>query len=154
MSRDLELTTADAADRHGRAMGLAGLMASLNYALSAASNLYDDPVSEYLELAGNGVLGIGIVIALPMVFFILRRLPPEEKHLYFHPDSYIFEAMRAAGKASLAVTMVSLFVLEFVTGRWEAVPSQFFIRVAIAILIGSFAVAFLTLIRGGDSDAG
>ncbi len=153
MSSTAQMSTPDAADRHARFAGIAGLLVATKYVVSASMHFADGTLLRVLDAAEIGIMAIAILVVAPFIYWKIAKLPRHERGLYFGPDSFVVESMRSARKASWAITMISLFVLEFLSATQSQLPGEFFIQIAIAIIFASFSVSFLYLMRGDGGDA-
>lgn len=147
--------SAEAADRHASLLGVAVLMVALKFAASAGLHFVDGPTAEVLDKI-EIVLALGAaVLVLWILVWKATRLSPQQRRTYFREDSFAFEAMRQARVASWNLTFLTLVVIEIFADDVTSVGPDFFMQVALAVMLGVFGLKFFVLMRdtGGENDA-
>lgn len=146
-----EMSTADVGDHHRRLMALAALSLALMYATSSVTYLVEASVGRYLDVAVIVFVVLTFVPLVPIVVWKARQPPSQEWHLYKGEDGFIADALSRAHIVSWATTLLLLTVFTGIADRWD-LPTEFWIRVALAVMLAVFAIVFLLLSRTGTGD--
>lgn len=145
---------ADAADRHASLLGMALLMIALKFAASAGLHFVDGSTAAVLDKV-ELVLALGAAaLALWIVVWKALRLSPQQRRAYFRTDSFASEALRQARVASWNLTFLTLVILEIFADDVTSVGPDFYVQVALAVLLGAFGLKFFVLMRDtpGEDD--
>ena len=152
MSQAQKSGIADVGDRHRRRAAISMLLMGLALGALAARQWFERGTDERL-LLGLGALTL-IVAAfgffVPIIVWKVRHLwggDSRSCRLYRGEDGFVAEALSRAHIASWMTTVVFLGLF----GGWDDLltiaPPRFLINLTMAVLLGSFGVAFLILDR-------
>lgn len=152
MNVDAEHNVADVADQHIRWTAVAILLASLKYFAEAAQALVGESLAALLDWVEIGCA----LAAVGVVFVILvskhRRMGEEKWKDFMGPDSYLGQMFRQASTAALVMSWFAMIVLEILArGALAALPTEFFLQVTMAILLGTLGFKFMLLDRESDA---
>jgi len=147
---------AELADRHASLFGIAVLLVALKFAVSATMHFTDAPTTAILDKAELVLALGGAGLVLAVLVWKRRALTPSQRHAYFADrDSFVFEAIQRARISSWNLTFLALITLEIFADDTDRVSADFFVQVALAVLLGVFGLKFFVLMRdSGDEDDG
>lgn len=154
------LATADAADRHRTFAAIAALALALMFLTNAVTDLVGPPAVLPLKIATLVLALLAVGLVVPVMFWKFRRMPAGERDLYFNADGFVPAILNRALRASWVVTLLLLMVLNVLVGDNDSggylssLPAEFFLQVALAVMLGVKAVVFLVLSRDDSEDGG
>lgn len=155
MSPSPTLHPAEAADRHASLLGVAVLLLAAKFAVSASMHFVDESAAVVLDRTELALALGAAVLAVTILAWKAVRLSPEQRRSYLREDSFAFEAIRRARAASWNAMFLVLVVFEVVADDIRDVSADFYVQVALAVLLAVFGLKFFALMRdtGGDDDA-
>jgi len=154
MSASNQISTPEAFDRHRRLVAVALLAMSVMFGAKAAEHLVGPGPGRYLDYLQLSMAVLMGVILARVVYWKLVKLPKGERHLYFSSDGFVMDSLNRAIRASWSVTFLLLMALEVFTSDDDfttTLPSEFFLALAIAAMLGVVSSVFFFLNRA-DAD--
>lgn len=143
---------AELADRHASILGVAVLLIGLRFAVAAAMHFTSPSTTAILDTIEIVLAVGGAVIVVGLVFWKSRRLTPAQRRTYFDRDGFTFEAIQRARVASWNMTFLVLVALEIFADDADRVSADFFVQIALAVLLCAFGLKFFALMRDPDGD--
>lgn len=141
---------AEVADRHASLIGIAVLLVALKFGASAALHFTDGSLARALDTAELVLALAAAALALWVLGWKALRLSPADRRAYFSEDGFAFEALRQSRIASWNITFLLLIALEIFAGNREGVPPEFFLQLALAVLLAAFGLKFFWVLRAAD----
>ena len=134
-------------DRHIRLAALGLLLIALKFGLDATAHFVSPDAAQLLDY-GTIAASLGaVLLILPLVFYKFFRLDPQDRAVYFSDQSFAIDALKRAQVFSWSVTFLLLIGLEITADDPGALAPDFYLQAALAVMLGSAAVAFLVLSR-------
>lgn len=146
-------TLAEAADRRWRLLAVAVFLMALKSAASAGMVVVDQPYLRYLDWF-EAAMAIGsLAVVLWLLFFKFFRVPASERRSFLKVESYVGTTIKTAMFRSWLVTFILLSVIAPFAGKHAEIPSQFFLQLTLATMLGVFSGVFFFLnADGGAAD--
>jgi hypothetical protein len=154
MNDNVDISPAEASDRHKRLLGLSMLALALLFATGAAEHVLGPDAELYLDIVSKG-LAIFIIVPTSWVgYWKLWKLPSDQRELYFSADGFVMDALYRAQRTSWATTLVVLAVAVTVFDgpRLNAYPTEFYLDAVLALMLGVLSAAFFYLVGVADDD--
>lgn len=154
MAKKNGISIADRADRHQQLMIFAFFLMSLQFLAAAAEKFADKHYcSGYLDLAQIVFLFGAICIIVPTFVWKFTNLTKAQRRTYFDPEGYLFSITKKAMAKSWTITFCAMIFSGVFSKRLLAhLPPAFFINVFLAIMLGTFSIAFFVLQRADNDD--
>jgi len=134
-------------DRHIRLAALGLLLIALKFGLDATAHLAPPDAAQLLDYGAIAASLGAVLLILPLVFYKFFQLDPQDRAVYFSDQSFAIDALKRAQVFSWSVTFLLLIGLEITADDPGALAPDFYLQAALAVMLGSAAVAFLVLSR-------
>lgn len=146
---------AELADRHASLFGAAIVLVALKFAVSAAMHFTDGSTTSILDTVELVLALVAAAVVLAVFGSKVLRLTAEQRRAHLDEDSFVLEAIRRSSVTSWNASVLALVILEIFADDADSIAADFFLQVALAILLGVFGLKFFALMRdpGGDDDA-
>lgn len=154
MNENVDMSPAEASDRHKRLLGLSMLALALLFAIDAVEHVLGPEAKFYLDIV-SVVLAIFVVAPGVLVaYWKLWKLPSHQRELYFSADGFVMDALHRAQRLSWATTLMVLVVASSVFDGplLNAYPTEFYLDALLALMLGVLSVAFFYRVGVADDD--
>ena len=154
MNEKVDISPAEASDRHKRLVGLSMLALALLFATGAVEHVLGPDAERPLDIVSK-VLAIFIIVPISWVaYWKLWKLPSHQRELYFSTDGFVMDALYRAQRLSWTVTLLVLAVLVTVFDGplLNAYPTEFYLDAVVALMLGVLSIVFFYLVGLDDDD--
>ena len=154
MNDNVDISPAEASDRHNRLLGVSMLALALLFATGAAEHVLGPDAELYLDMVSKGLAIFIIVPTFWVAYWKLWKLPSHQRELYLSADGFVMDALYRAQRLSWTVTLVVLAVLATVfDGPFlNAYPTEFYLDALLALMLGVLSTVFFYLVGLEDND--
>ncbi len=148
MSAIKKTSTADHVDNHKRLVCFAMFLLSLIYAVGVIKYVADEEVVSYLGILGKGLAGLFFVVLIVSIYWKVRFIPENQRHLFSSPDSYGMQALNRACMISWVLTFVCLSLIKLTISKDSSTfPAEFYLNLTVFVMLAVFSVTFFFLFR-------
>lgn len=135
---------AEAEDRNLQLIGWGILALALKFVADAAVHLVDERWATTLDRAAIGLALGSVLLILPVLAWKFRHAGARRAAT---GDGFVASMLRESQAGAMNAALLALVALEVASKRLVELPSEFFLQLVLAVLLGTFAIKFLVLSR-------
>ena len=153
MNKRSKISTAEFTENFQRSIAIAMLLMSFAYVSSAAEYIVSEQTGYILDKFEMGIAIIVMLIILPKFLLSVGKLSKGQRRSCFEAEGYVAHMFKRACAKAFEFTFIVLIAMDVISGKYLTdLPSDFFIKIVLAISMAIFALTFFYFNRGENED--